>query len=73
MARTIAIWVFGLLASAIAGSLIAQWLEGSDRCHAGKGTQISSVNYLRTFFLVAKEAGLSVEDYAARAKLLRRK
>ena len=33
----------------------------------------SGESRLRTFFLVAKEEGLSVEDYAARAKLLRRK
>jgi hypothetical protein len=38
-----------------------------------RGHKSPPVNYLRTFFLVAKEEGLSVEDYAARAKLLRRK
>jgi hypothetical protein len=27
MARTIAIWVFGLLASSIAGNLIGNWLD----------------------------------------------
>jgi hypothetical protein len=31
MVRTTAIWVFGLLASAIGGGLIAQWLEPYDR------------------------------------------